>query len=256
MIGIQYRLKAAGIHLLASGLIAAIVASLLLFIWYPSPYSEMCGGIKLLYLVISIDLVLGPILTLIIFDQRKQKSELMRDISFICIVQLIGLVYGMHTVYIARPVALVFEQSRFRVVTAVNVATDELSKAPPELQELSNTGPRLISTRNFKNETERRDTVSNALAGADIGMRPSFWQSYALAKEQLLLTSRPVSVLYKKYPDAKPELDRLISAAGHKQDDVRFLPVITRLSDWVVLLDAKTTEPIGFLEKDGFFYSN
>ena len=56
-------------------------------------------------------------------------------------LQIAALVYGLHTVYIARPVAMVFEVERFRLVTANDVPVEELPKAPPEFRELSLTGP-------------------------------------------------------------------------------------------------------------------
>ena len=47
------------------------------------------------------------------------------------VLQLAALVYGLHTVYIVRPVAMVFEVERFRLVTANDVLLDELPKALP-----------------------------------------------------------------------------------------------------------------------------
>ncbi|MFZ6845829.1 TfpX/TfpZ family type IV pilin accessory protein [Undibacterium sp. RuTC16W] len=253
MIHIQSRLKAAGVHLIVSSVLAMTVASLVLLVWYPESYSKLCGGISLLYIVTSVDLILGPILTFVVFNRLKEKKELIRDVSIICVLQTIGFIYGLHTVYIARPVALVYEGARFRVVTAISVPKEELSKAEPEFAVLSLNGPKLLGIREFKNQEEKFDAANKALAGMDVGVRPIFWQDYSLSKSQVLKTARPVSELYKKYPDSKDLIDASISKTGLDKDKLAFLPVIARLSDWSLLLDTRTGQPVGFIEKDGFF---
>ena len=48
----------------------------------------------------------------------------------ICTLQLVALGYGLWTMYLARPVYLVHEIDRFKVVTAADLAESDLSSAP------------------------------------------------------------------------------------------------------------------------------
>ena len=66
------RWKAAAIHLGLSVLIAATVVTVMLLVWYPPPYFDTMGGTGLLKILVGVDVTLGPLLTLIIFDPRKK----------------------------------------------------------------------------------------------------------------------------------------------------------------------------------------
>jgi hypothetical protein len=132
-IELRNKAKAAGIHLSLSVLLILILGSIVFFVWYPWPYSEVCGGFDLLMLVGAVDVTLGPLLTFVVFDRQKTKVVLLRDLSVIGLLQVSALVYGMHAVYLARPVALVFEVNRFRVVSHAEVLESEFTLALPGL---------------------------------------------------------------------------------------------------------------------------
>jgi len=57
-------------------------------------------------LVLIVDVCLGPLLTLAVFDPKKK--ELKRDLSIILLIQLSALFYGIYTVSVARPAYIVF----------------------------------------------------------------------------------------------------------------------------------------------------
>ena len=153
------RLKAAGIHLGISALIAGMAAALVFGLWYPWPYRSASGGQALFLLIMSVDLVLGPALTFVVFNRSKTKSHLVRDLAVIATLQLAGLAYGLYTVYLARPVAVVFEVDRFRVVSAVEVRHEELPQALPALlqrQELLGVHGRTAQAREPRSHHRRR----------------------------------------------------------------------------------------------------
>src|SRR5947209_6892165 len=99
------RFKASGMHLAWSAGAATLAALLVFAVWYPWPYRQMSGGQQLFLLVVSVDLILGPLLTLTVFNPRKPRKVLLRDLVIIVAFQLSALMYGLHTVYVARPVA-------------------------------------------------------------------------------------------------------------------------------------------------------
>ena len=247
------RLKAAGIHLGISALIAGMAAALVFGLWYPWPYRSASGGQALFLLIISVDLVLGPALTFVVFNRSKTKSHLVRDLAVIATLQLAGLAYGLYTVYLARPVAVVFEVDRFRVVSAVEVRHEELPQALPALQRLSLTGPKILGTRESRNSDEKLLALDLALQGVDVGVRPSYWLPYSDSAKLALKRSRPLSDLLKHYPDKVQDINKTIEKISRVASDLRFLPLVARETNWSVLLDAKTGEIVGFVQYDGFF---
>lgn len=247
------RLKAAGIHLSISALIAGMAAALVFGLWYPWPFRSAAGGQALFLLIISVDLVLGPALTFVVFNRTKTRSHLVRDLAVIAALQLAGLSYGLYTVYLARPVAVVFEVDRFRVISDVEVRHEELPQALPALRTLSLTGPKILGTRQSRSGEERLKTLDLALQGVDIGVRPSYWQPYSDSARAAVERSRPVSDLLKHYPDHVQAIKQEIKKTGRTAAELRFLPLVARETNWSVLLDAKTGEIVGYVQYDGFF---
>ena len=245
------RAKAAGIHLLISIAVASLAAVLVFFLWYPGPFRFMAGGRDLFLLVTIVDVVIGPVLTFAVFNRAKGARHLARDLAVIGLLQLAALIYGLHTVYIARPVVMVFEVERFRLVTANDVLVEELPKAPPELRELSLTGPKVIGARRPEPGAERNDAMFMGVSGIDVGQRPLFWRPYAETQARALERSKPVAALLEQYPDKADDTRRRLADMKADEASARFLPVMAR-QPWVAVLD-KTGALLGYLPLDGFF---
>ena len=168
------RSKAAGFHLLLSATVALLAAACVFFLWFPYPYREISGGRSLFTLVVIVDIVLGPLLTWVVFDVRKPRSELVRDLAVIALIQVAALAYGLFSVYEARPVFLVHEVDRFVVISAADVDPVDLPKALPEFQHLPFFGVKLIGVRDSKDGAERLRSPELAITGKDRSMRPEY----------------------------------------------------------------------------------
>ena len=245
------RLKAAGIHFGLSVLLAVLAALLVFLVWYPYPYRDISGGRDLFLLVVAVDVVMGPLLTLTVFNPKKQLVELRRDLALIVILQLAALGYGLYTVAVARPVHLVFEISRFVVVHAVDIPGELMTKAPPGLQSLPWTGPTLLSVRAFKNNAEQTDATMLALSGLAVGAQPHLWQNYALGKADVLATAKPLAELKARFAPRLPEIDQALKAV-RPGVAVGYVPLIGRNTFWTVFIDMKTAEVLAFVPIDPF----
>lgn len=246
------RAKAAGLHLLVSLAVALGAAVLVFGLWYPWPYRVLSGGRNLFVLLTSVDMVLGPLLTFAVFDPvKKGWRQLRTDLAVIVALQLAALAYGLYTVYQVRPVALVFEQDRFRVITATDIYRPELPRAPEAYRRLPLTGPWILGTRKARDTSERNEALFMGIGGIDIGQRPSFWQPYALSRQDALAKARPVELLLKQYPAARGSIDATVSKLNLSIDALTFLPVSAR-QQWIALLD-KSGDVVGFAPFDGFF---
>ena len=249
------RLRASGIHLGISLCIAALAAVVVFGLWYPYPYREISGGRSLFMLVVSVDVVMGPLITLIIFNRAKPRRELMMDFTLVGLLQLAALSYGLWTVFVARPVHLVFEYSRMSVVHAIDVDPSLLAKAPAALQKLPMTGPTLIALRPFKSPAESFDATMAAVAGAPLSARSDLWQPYADSVPDILKESKPASDLVTRFSAQAAQaahINQAIKDSGKTVDQLRYLPLVSRENAWTMLLDAKTAEPVGYIPLDSF----
>ncbi len=245
------RLRAAAIHLALSALVAALAALLVFGLWYPTPFREISGGRELFFLVVAVDVVLGPLITFAVFDRRKPGRELRRDLAIVVLLQLGALGYGLHTVFQARPVVVALEGDRLRVVTAVALQEADLSKAPPEWQHLTWHGVHVLTTRRARGK-EQLEAIDMALQGIDVGMRPEFWLPASSTAAEMRAGARPLAALAARYPARAAELQEYVAATGRSAEQLKYLPLLARRTDWVALVDAQSGRIVGHAPFDGF----
>ena len=101
------KLKATGIHISLSLAVFIYLAYQIYYNWYPQPYFSIDGGWQGIRLVAGVDLVLGPLLTFLIFDLSKSRKEIVFDLMTIVTIQFGALAYGVYATYSQRPVAIV-----------------------------------------------------------------------------------------------------------------------------------------------------
>lgn len=106
------------IHLGISLVIFAVLAYVVLYVWYPEFFFASDGGWQGIRIIVLVDLVLGPTLTLVVFNRKKPRRELRRDLAMIGTFQAICLVAGTYIVYMERPLALVYSDGQFFSMSA------------------------------------------------------------------------------------------------------------------------------------------
>lgn len=247
---------AALIHFWVSLAVALLAAWLVWGVWYPHPYDELSGGRELFLLIVAVDVVCGPALTLVVFDRRKPRAELRRDLSFIGLLQLAALLYGLHVVMEARPLYLVHEVDRFRAVTradylGVDVSAD-IARLPPTLQPRPWAGPIVVGTRAPRDAAEHTSILFDAMRGGrDYSQRPDFYLPYDDAYgPRVLQRARPLTGLIEKNPDLKSRADAILASSGTNSSQARYVPVVHR-QDWVAIVDSRG-RILGFVKGDGF----
>lgn len=254
-------LLAAAWHLSVSIVVAGLVAFLVFGFWFPDALRHLADGINLFWLIVCVDVICGPLLTLVIFNPTKPRAELARDVTLVAAIQMLALIYGLHTLSFARPVALVYEVDRFRVVSFADLDESESDQIPDWARPLRFAPPRTLGIRAPKSSEEQLTSISASLAGIEPSQRPSWWQDYELNIPQLLQRTRPLLALRSKHPKHAALIDAAVADAlrntepGETMDaqELRWLPLVSRrATDWVVLLDPATARIRGYVHLDGF----
>ena len=96
------RYQAFSYHFLISLAIFFVLAYLVLYHWYPDIFFSIDGGWEGMRIIIGVDLILGPVLTLIVF--RAGKPGLKFDLAAIGTLQAVCLTVGTCIVYSERPI--------------------------------------------------------------------------------------------------------------------------------------------------------
>jgi hypothetical protein len=251
-VGWNFRLRASLIHLAGSAAVAALAAALVFVVWYPPPFATLAGGLGLFTLLTSVDVVIGPLLTLAVFDRRKPTPVLRRDLAVLIVLQLAALGYGLHTMFIARPAVLALEGNRLRVVAVHEVLASELGQAPPPYDRLPIAGPLRVRTAEPTPE-QKFDAIRLALGGHDLGTRPTFWRPWdETAHTELRQAAKPLDTLYQRYAARADELRAAVARTRVLPEHVGYVPVISRYDVAVALVDRGAGEIVGFAPFDGF----
>ena len=218
---------------------AAAVLAFMLSVWYPGPLFEAAGGSHLIFILVAVDVTLGPLITLIIF--KAGKPGLKFDLAVIATLQVAALAYGMHTVYLARPVYLVFTKDRFDLVSAKDLDPADLGKAAPEFAHLPLGRPRYIAAVSPSDREARQKLLMESLQGKDLQMHPQYYVPYEQEVPTALARAQPLDLLLQR--DAEG-VQRGLKSAGRPAEALKFLPLRGKDVDGAVLLDAKTGAPL------------
>lgn len=246
------RLAVSTVHLGISLAIAALAAALVFGLWYPFPYREASGGRQLFLILVAVDVVLGPMITLVVFNRRKPRDELVRDLIVVGLIQLTALGYGLWTVAVARPVHLVFEYDRFRAIRAIEVPEELLNQAPAGVRKMPLTGPTVLALRPFRDVNEEATATLMALQGLPLSARPDLWQAYPEARRRVLTAAKPVGELQQRFPAHAQLIDEAIKRTRQASESLVYLPMVARKSFWTVLLDGDSADILGFVPLDSF----
>ncbi|MBF5004925.1 TfpX/TfpZ family type IV pilin accessory protein [Diaphorobacter caeni] len=246
--------KAAAIHLAISLIIGAVAAIIVFGFWFRFPYESLAGGQHLFWMLVSIDVICGPLLTAILYNPKKSRAELFIDLSIVSILQIAALLYGLHTISLARPVRLAFEVDRFVAVSPVDIDMSNLHRASRELRSFGWTGPVLVGTRGAQNGDEVIESINLSAQGFEPSARPAAWVSYESNREQVKSRMRSLAKLRGQVSDDVGGLiDNAVRKSGKKIEEIYYLPLVSKknLDEWVVFLDADANI-VGYAAVDGF----
>ena len=137
------RFQAFLIHLGISLSIFAVLAYFVVDVWYPEFFFSTDGGWQGLRLLLGVDLVLGPLLTLIVY--RAGKPGLRFDLTVIGLIQAACLAAGVWIVHGERPLAIVYVDGSFFSVTAQSFR--EVNVPVPDLDALPGPYPKWVSVK-------------------------------------------------------------------------------------------------------------
>jgi len=228
------RWKASGLHLALSVAIGLTVVCLMLLVWYPWPLFEAAGGSELVLLLIGVDVVLGPLLTLILF--KPGKPGLKFDLALIAAIQFSALAYGASVMFEARPVFMVFNIDRFTLTTSSQIPEGALARSRPPYDALTLGRPRTVAAQMPTDPQGKNKLMDYVLSGFDVPQLPEYFVAYEVLSAEAAARARPLDELVERHPQAAQELQRL--AAAHAPGTLRWLPLRAPVRDMSVLIDA------------------
>jgi hypothetical protein len=251
MIAWRDKFRAVAIHFVLTLLLAAMAATLIFVVWFPRPFGEMIGGTELFQLVVGCDIVLGPLMSLVIYNRTKSRRALVFDYTLVGALQVGAIVYGLWITEGTRPVYFAFVGDRYEIVTSRDLKPAELAAArDPQYARVPFWGIRDIAIRVPPAEAD--DALFQALSGNEEPLRPKFYVPFDSEIAAIRDRAKPLAELERRHPEAKARLEAARAAAGIPDSRLRWLPVRYDQVFWTALIDTQTGRPVRYVDLDPY----
>lgn len=234
------RFVASGIHLLISLSIGLALLVLLLLVWYPAPMLEAIGGYEIFFLIIGIDVIVGPLLTLIVF--KAGKPSLKFDLLVISFLQVAALAYGVDSLLGARPAYVAALGDKFQVVQAPEVTTTNLEKAKTSVPLW---GPLWVGTKAPESRQDIDVVQDLTQFGGGRGHLPQLHIPYESMAKDVLAKSLPISTLIAANTGKADEIRAWLKGRNHDENSAKYQPIKISASEFAVILDGKSGAVVG-----------
>ncbi len=242
------RINAFLVHLGISFVIFLVLVYLIVFHWYPLPYFYTDGGWRGIRIIAGVDLVLGPLLTLIVY--KPGKPGLKFDLTLIGLTQAAALTWGIWVTYIERPVAVVYTLNYFTPVSQALLT--EIDFPTEQLVNYGDKTPVPVYTDLPQDPADYNIYLKQALSsGTPIYLFTEMYKKFDPDSTQILRKNS--AKLYKyleSHEKGKQLLDDFFQINPELYDRYLFIPLHSRDKRLVMVLDATNFDYKGTLNID------
>ena len=245
---VMSRYKAASIHLMISAALVGSVFGVVFRLWYPAPAFEIVGASSMVQLLIGVDLMLGPTLTLIVF--RQGKPGLKFDLAVIALVQITALCYGSYRLYDEKPDYLVFAIDRLEFISGRHVDASAIRFDELRLREAGKLT--LAVAEPPADPDQYQDYLNSVLVDGkpDLESRPEFWRPWSGAEELVRAAVRPLGAMEPASPEEEKRLQEALERYSGDHPNLGVIPIGGIEEDIGMLIDRDTLEIVGTLRVD------
>lgn len=243
------KIKASLIHLLLSAIVISALISLTLIFWFPTPFLGVTNFKDIALMLIVIDLILGPLLTFVVFNPMKKNLRF--DLSVIVAIQIMGLSYGTYMLYLTHPVYVTYYDDSFNIITATHARPEKAKLDEFRISTLSS--PRLAYMQVPDKETE--DKIFNDMFDGDVDIeaRVDYYKPYDEYYDKVIASSLDAAKIFseKNMNDVTKEF----LEKNNYIDNFAFFPLINgSTNNGIIVLNKKTGEPVTMIKTSPWKY--
>jgi hypothetical protein len=251
---VNLRLKAFGLHLLGSACALTVVLGGMYVGWYRWPGWYLSSVLHIVGIVLLVDVVIGPTLTLVVASPGKPRKELARDIGMIVAVQLVALGYGTVTLWMGRPLYYAYSVDCLQLVQASDLQSDEIAlgqRQNPQLAPHWYSLPRWIWAPLPADPHQAMSLVQGTLfGGKDVVQMPRMFRPWAQGLPDLRKQLRTVEQMKYFSRLEKQRLEGRMQKLGLVEDQPDTLVFWGGSRRLLAVLDPKTLRIRALLRPD------
>jgi len=248
---LKFRLTAFGLHFSGSCTTLTLILGVLYFGWYRWPGWYVTGAARVVLVMIAVDVVLGPLITLIVADARKSRAMLARDIGIIVTIQLAALIYGGATLWSGRPLYYALSADCLQVVQAYNLDADALLSARKQHAALLPhwySLPRWIWAPLPQDPEEAQRILQSALhGGVDVIGMPQYFKPWNEGLPELRAQLKSVKEIRYFSVSDKQVLEQRMRASGLATDERNAIALTGRGGSLLAVIDPSSFKIKAFI---------
>ncbi|MBF4454669.1 type4 fimbrial accessory protein [Acinetobacter sp. SK-43] len=234
-ISIKQRVKAFLSHLVLSVILVLVALYLIYGIWYPQPLNLAVGVSSIYLIMLSVDFILGPLCTLIVY--KADKKKLIFDVIVILIIQLTAYSYGLWTIEKGRPAWQVFVVDDIELVSPINLY---ISKEKKEFEIGFFESPQWVAAVYSSNpKIAKQQKEDEMFDGISLATRPETYQPIQVQSKAILGKLQSLDKLQQF--NSKEQIEKELHQFHHVRG---WLPVKAPNLDLVAIFD-KDGQPLG-----------
>lgn len=198
-------------------------------------------------ILLLVDVICGPVLTMVFASPAKPHRELLMDLSLVGLVQLCALGYGLSTLESARPIAYVFEVDRLVVVQKNELHTIDCNNQCKSINSFGTIQWKKIDFDQLKKDRSR--SLDLSLQGISPAMRQNLWIDWDWRDSKLQAALQPLSTL------SNEKQNSILQSHNQyylKSNELKYLPIVSsKTLDWIAVFDSQG-KWVGAFPVDGF----
>lgn len=245
------KIKASLIHLSLSVVVVSFLMLVIIYFWFPFSYLQLTDFKEIVKLIIAIDLVLGPILTFVIFNPKKK--SLIFDLSVVAMIQVSALTYGVYALYQVHPLYITFAKNGFTLITARDA---QPQNAKHEEYKISKLSSGKFAYAGFpKDEDKIKEIITDILfgSGVEIKHRIEHYKPYDAHINDIVAKSLDPTTIFSD-EETKEKVYSFLKEYKNDLDKFAYLPLDGAIKDAIIVIDKKTAKPITNLNIDPWKY--
>lgn len=229
-------------HLSCSLLIALIVVGIVFFVWYPTPLASAVGVTDIFWMLLIIDVILGPVLGFIVYKVGKKTLKL--DLTVIISIQILAFIYGVYSLEQGRPVWIVYSVDRFELIRKNDLIKKNIKQALPEFQKESMLHPKFATLEFAKDLSKRNDDMFfEVFTGISLSQRPELYVNFNSIK--MINKARWKSIKDLKSYNESSLVDKILANYPNAN---AYYPLKAHARDMVVLINKEKAEVIKIVD--------
>lgn len=226
-------------HLSISSLLGLMLIGMVFFVWYPFPLAKALGVTQIILILITVDVIIGPLLSLLVY--KVGKKTLKKDLLIIILLQISALIYGLYNIVSSRPSWIVQNGDLFELVRYNQILVDDDHQIAAEYQKPSWFRPQWVAIQSLAQKDEA--FVQDVIVGIPASLKPYRYTSLSNESARLQEYSQDLTHLtnFNPYKEIEATLKQFPNADT-------WMPLRTGGIDMVVLIDKKNAAVIDIVD--------